>query len=548
MWVLGINCPPAGVHDSAACLVDGTGEVVAFSEEERFSRQRHALFQGPSKAAAFCLSTAGIQAAEVDVVAVGWDVPRLLPGHTFDERDFLRATIAWSDGEPMPKLVFVPHHRAHARCAFHCSPFEDAAVLVIDGNGEYDATSIWRLRDRGTPSLERTWPIAASLGHAYVGASRWLGFSLFEAGKTMGLAAYGRAGKAEVPSLVDLTGDDYRLDLGFEELPAGPTPLRALNRQNRLIGRRWRERFAELAGARGPSAAIEELHTDPRAIAVAHAAQEMIEASVTWLASQARALTGQDSLCLAGGVALNCSANGLLAQPVYVPPVPHDAGVALGAAWEVCPPVTRGESLSPYLGAMPGRAPTTDHLCARGLTGEALDIDRVAAFLARGEVGALAVDRAEVGPRALCHRSILALPRPAMVRSRVNSIKHREPWRPFGPVTFADTCDQLWEDQGLLSRYMVGATRVTEAGRAAAPATLHVDGTTRPQTIDRNDQSVVGAILGAIERDGLPPVLLNTSFNDRGQPIVNDAHDALDAFTAMNLAFLVLDDCVVRKA
>jgi len=547
MWVLGINCPPAGWHDSAACLVNGSGEVVAFSEEERFSRRRHSLFKGPSQAASFCLETAGIGPPDLDAVAVGWDMPRLLGDKALDGRGLLRAALGWPDGEPTPELVFVAHHLAHARCAFHASSFDDAAVLVIDGSGEREATSIWRLRAGAAPVLERSWPLAASLGHAYAGASRWLGFSPFEAGKTMGLAAFGRAERLAVPSLVDVSAGDYRLDVSLPHAPGGASPFHVLGRQSRLVGRRWRERFAQLAGAPRSSTATDALHADPCAVSVAYAAQRMVETSVTWLAAEARALTGRASLCLAGGVALNCSANGLIPQPLYVPPVPHDAGVALGAAWEVCPPAPNGEPLTPYLGATLGRAVAEAELRARGLASRPLDFERVAELLLDGDVGALAVGRAEIGPRALCHRSILALPRPGTRSDRVNAIKHREPWRPFGPVAFADVGEELWEDPGNLGRYMLGATRVSDACRGVAPAAVHVDGTTRPQTIDRGARSAIGAILGALERSGVPPALINTSFNDRGQPIANDARQALDAFGAMDLSFLVLDDRMVLK-
>lgn len=548
MWVLGINSPPAGWHDSAACLVDEAGAVAAFSEEERFSGRRHSLFHGPSKATGFCLEMAGIGYGEVDVVAVGWDMPALFGGRAFNEREFLRAALGWPEREPSPELVFVAHHLAHARCAFHSSPFEDAAVLVIDGSGEQEATSIWRLRSGAEASLERSWPLAASLGHAYTGASRWLGFSPLEAGKTMGLAAYGRARRGAAQALVELTDEDYLLDVSPPASVGGQTPWQALGRESRSVGRRWRERFEQISGAGGSRTAAVALHTDPCAVAVAYTAQLTIETSVTWLAAKARELTGTSSLCLAGGVALNCSANGLISQPVYVPPVPHDAGVALGAAWEVCPPGRPGGPLLPYLGAPLGQGPTEAELRARGLSARPLDYGRVASLLARGEVGALAAGRAEIGPRALCHRSIVALPRPEAVSTRANAIKHREPWRPFGPVAFADACDGLWEELGHLSRYMVGATSMRADGRVVAPATVHVDGTTRPQTVDRHERSAIGGILEALERRGVPPVLLNTSFNDRGQPIVNDEIQALDAFAAMGLQFLVLEDrLVVRR-
>jgi carbamoyltransferase len=170
----------------------------------------------------------------------------------------------------------------------------------------------------------------------------------------------------------------------------------------------------------------------------------------------------------------------------------------------------------------------------------------VAELLLDGRIGAVVEGRAEIGPRALCHRSILALPRPRSLARRLNAVKHREPWRPFGPVAAPRMAGVLWQDQAALHRYMLGAAHVTAEGDAAAPAVVHVDGTTRPQILD-GAAPATAAVLEALERAGAPPVLVNTSFNDRGQPIVNTAHEAVATFRAMGLDFLVLEDRLVTR-
>ena len=544
MWVLGVNAPPAGWHDAAACLVDAHGRVVAFSEEERLSRRRHSLFRGPKQAVRFCLESAGISPGDVDVVAVGWDGAWMEAGRAHDSREALHAAIGWERStQAGAEVVNVPHHRAHATCAFHASGYGRAGVLIVDGNGEREATSVWSFEHGREPRLLRWWPTAHSIGYAYDAASRWLGFSLLDAGKTMGLAAYGRAEGLDAPALVDLDDGDYRL-LVTDPEGAQPENGRELAQQYKRIVRAWERRFAEIAEAGSPAAPAAELHLNPAAVKVAHCAQAMVEQTVGWLAEATRALAGVPELCLAGGVALNCSTNGQLAAPIYVPPVPHDAGVALGAAWSVSPPRERLQ-LSPYLGSDPGLV--TEEVGIDGLARREWDAELVAGLLVAGQVGALVEGGAEIGPRALCHRSLIALPRPADVGGRLNRLKHREPWRPFGPVALESSASGLWAGQGTLHDYMLGAAPVTEAGRAAAPAVVHVDATTRPQRVRDRDRTRIADLLRELERGGVPGVLVNTSFNDRGEPIVNSADDALRAFQAMDLDFLALEDEVLIR-
>jgi carbamoyltransferase len=539
MWVLGVN---PEFHDSAACLVDGEGRVVAFCEEERLNRRRHSFFRSPELATRLCLQQAGISWEEIDAVAVGWDSDWI--DWRGDEDGALWRALGWEGPlSRVPQVIHVPHHRAHALGAFHGSGFERAGVLVVDGNGERESTTIWECRRGAEPRLLRSWPISQSLGYAYYAASHWLGFSPFDAGKTMGLAAYGRARDVEALPLVELESGDYRLLVG-DPAESETVDLRERRLQHKRITRAWKQRFSEIAGTEAPSLQAPDLQGDPTAVKVAHAVQTMVERTVTFLAALTRELTGVEELCLAGGVALNCSTNGQLPGPLYVPPVPHDSGVALGAAWAVSPP-RQGEQLSPYLGSDVGVA---EGPIPNGETSRRdWEPELVAQLLLEGCVGGLVEGRAEVGPRALCHRSLIALPRPIEVRHRLNAIKHREKWRPFGPVALADSATGLWEAQGALHDYMLGAAPVTDAGRAAAPAVVHVDGTTRPQRVGR-DGGKIAALLQVLEHDGHPGVLINTSFNDRGEPIVDSADDALRTFQAMDLDFLVLDeDVLIRR-
>jgi carbamoyltransferase len=539
MWTLGVNAPPAGWHEPAVCLVDERGTVVAYAEEERLIRRRHALFAAPTMALEHCLGAAGITRADVDVVAIGWDTDALFPRRYTNDAHFLAGILGWSPEEGRPEVVHVGHHRAHATSAFYASPFSAAGVLVVDGVGEAEATSIWRFEDGTEPTLCRSWPRHQSLGYAYDAASRWLGFSFLDAGKTMGLAAYGRAARIPTAPLVDVTEDDYDLAVTRRVSGLGRHSPAESAAEYRTLITAWRGLYDELADRTGPTLPVPELHRDPAAVLVAWTAQGLIEHTVGWLARHTRAVTGLPALCMAGGVALNCSTNGQLDQPLYVPPVPHDAGVALGAAWHVSPPRSPRIPFDPYRG--PNAAHHSD-LDLTGIERVDLSIERVTSMLSEGRVGAVVEGRSEVGPRALCHRSVIAVPRPASIHGRLNDIKHREPWRPFGPVATVGTASRLWRERGDLTRYMVGATLVTETGALVAPAVVHADGTTRPQNLRSGEAPVVEALLGELDRQGDPAVLINTSFNDKGQPIVNTAAEAVDTLRRLKLDFLVLGD------
>jgi len=528
--ILGVNAPPTGWHDAAACLVDSDGTLLAFCEEERLSRHKHARRQGPRAAVRYCLAHAGVQLGDVDLVAMGWDVP--LASRLYGRQWTLEQTPAWLEQclgwscswRDMPELRFVGHHLAHATIAFHASDFDEAAVLVVDGNGDDESISIYSAdRERGLVR-RRVWPRSHSLGYLYDAASRFVGFDYLQAGKLMGLSAYGRAQDAEPWELLR------------SGKPESPPDVDEGDGFNKYI-HAWTAQLDQLAGSRCVGRARHELHLDALAVQVAVSAQHAIERAVLELAGIARELAGTENLCLAGGVALNCKANGLLSGPVFAPPAPHDAGTALGAAWHVAPPPRGGERISPYLG--PALDAGTDGELD-GLHREPLSLERLCAALEAGCCGAIVEGASEIGPRALGHRSIVADPSDASMQRRVNDIKRREPWRPFGAVALTPSASALWRPRPRLSDYMLAGTPVSELAFERMPAAVHVDGTTRPQELDPgSDHLLVELLREWGDRAG--GALINTSFNGPGEPIVSAASDAIAAFRRLELDFLVLD-------
>lgn len=542
MWVLGINWE---WHDTAAALVDGEGRVRAFAEEERFSRLKHAWNSFPAQAAAHCLATAGIGWQDLDAVAVGWHIPHSNLWHypDRDRRRLLSALFGPHTGERAgagrPEVVFVEHHVAHALSSFHASGFPQAGVLVVDGSGEFYGTSIYSAdRDTGLRPL-RHWHRGFSLGALYEATTRMLGLGILDAGKTMGLAAYGAAEETDPLPLGDLIED-------------GPSFFGRHPRTHyQTIVDAWSGHLADRFGS--VTAASRDLAGDLAAVRMAACAQRTVEIAMTDLHAETRRLSGLPQVCLAGGVGLNSVVNGQLPEPIYIPPFPHDAGVALGAAWSVCPPAAAGLLESPYLGPEPGDPAAVPAGAGQPDVGDLGDLLRtpfapevVVELLVQGRIGAVAAGRAEVGPRALGHRSIVALPRDREMRDRLNAVKRREPWRPFAPVTLPGYAPRLWPGQGSRELYMIGNALVTPQGREVMPAAVHVDGTTRPQVLPPGAAPALESLLAALSSAGLPPVLVNTSFNGPREPIVNSAADAVRSFRELGLDFLVLGDTLVR--
>ncbi len=571
--ILGLNA----YHGDAAAALVVDGELVAAAEEERFNRVKHCA-GFPALAARWCLEDAGIEPGELDHVAIARDpransgakARRLLtrpPSFSYVRAragnavrvggSSLRAALAEALEQPVTGAVHaVEHHRAHAASAFLVSPFPEAAVLSLDGFGDFASALFATGREN---RLEVTGRVLFphSLGIFYTALTQWLGFPHYgDEGKVMGLAPYGDP-EAYLPLMRRIVRADagrYSLALeffthhtrGVEMTWADGSPT---------VGRIFSDRLAaELGPAR---AAGEELST--RHIDVAAALQARLEEVVLSLAASLAASTGSRNLCLAGGVALNAVANGRILpetpfEELYVQPAAGDSGTAVGAAFHVWNETLgrpRGlEMRHACYGPEYGDSAVEAALAEAGIAGERLDDDAlfpaVAERLAAGDVVGWFQGRMELGPRALGNRSILADPRRADMKDVLNArVKHREPFRPFAPSVRAEATGE-WFSQSDPSPFMVLVYDVLPEKRKLVPAIVHVDGTGRLQTVEEADSPRYYRLISEFERLTGVSILLNTSFNE-SEPIVMTPADALETFAKTRIDLLVLGNYVVRR-
>jgi carbamoyltransferase len=573
--ILGIS---AYYHDSAAALVCD-GEIVAAAQEERFSRRKHdAAF--PSRAAGSCLQRAGLTIADIDVVAFYEKpllkferlidtyltfAPRGLPSFVASmpvwtrEKLFQRALVRralaalpGADTGRAPRLVFPAHHHSHAASAFFPSPFARAAVLCVDGVGERATTSAWLGEgNRLTPLWTLDFP--HSLGLLYSAFTQYLGFRVNSAEyKVMGLAPYGEPRFVDriLGNLLDLKEDGtFRLDMRYFGFATG---LAMTNR-----------RFHELFGGppREPEGALGQREKD-----LARSIQAVTEDVVLRLARTLRRETGETRLCLAGGVALNCVANARIAREagfddVWIQPAAGDAGGALGAAlaaWHEHVGAPRvpspGDGMKgALLGPRFDDAAIEETLRRFGAVAHVLPeeedlLSQTADLLAQGGVVGWFQGAMEYGPRALGNRSILGDPRDPGMQSRMNlKIKFRESFRPFAPAISRERAREHFElDRE--SPYMLLVAQVAEGSRHALPAVTHVDGSARVQTVSAEMNPRFYRLLSAFERRTGCPVLVNTSFNVRSEPIVATPEDAYRCFMKTGMDHLVLGGRLLHKA
>lgn len=591
-YILGISCY---YHDSAATLLrDGT--IVAAAQQERFSRNKHDdAF--PADAIRYCLTEAGIRLSDISAV-VYYDKPllkfeRLLEtflAHTpAGFGSFLRAMPVWlkqklflktvlrrelgaiaeNGSLDLPQLLFSQHHQAHAASAFYPSPFNEAVVLCLDGVGEWVTSSIWHgTANQLTPLQHINFP--HSLGLLYSAFTQYCGFKVNSGEyKLMGLAPYGEPRYVELiyQHLIDVKPDgSFRLNMRYFDYPVG----------ERMINRRFEALFG------GPAlpfdTAPEQKHLD-----LARSVQQVIEEVVLKIVKHATALTGCRNLCLAGGVALNCVANGRLIQQqacdaIWIQPAAGDAGGALGAAmlaWYQYYQQQRSADgvqdsmhsalLGPAFSASQiEQTLQQQQLPYRQLTLEDRDHE-LARLLAAGAVIGCFQGRMEFGPRALGNRSILADARNSQMQRVLNvKIKQRESFRPFAPAVMAEYAAEYFQLQQA-SPYMllvaelalsqrlevepgVSGLAQRELQRSVLPAITHVDCSARVQTVDKTQHPQFYGILAAFHRLTGCPVLINTSFNVRGEPPVCSPSDAIAGFLATDMDYLLLENCLLSKA
>jgi carbamoyltransferase len=556
MNILGISY---SIHESAACLVQD-GKLVFACAEERLSKvKQDASF--PVLAIRAALDFAGIKPEEIDHVAIGWDRPGTAEWHTTKllvsgqfplsgmriERNMMSLIkglrhrggmkkYASSFHSPKAKLHFVNHHVAHAYSALAPSGYRNAAVMVIDGRGAAEATTLWHAQDgRLTKVDEYRYP--NSLGVFYAGITGMLGFQpLSDEWKVMGLASYGSP-TYNLDPLITVTRDGYKVE-GWKFFGKSDTDARKLEK---------------ILGPRRDPDAITQDDKD-----LAHSAQAVCEKAMIALLKRLTDRTGERKLCLAGGVALNCKANGELLRSglideIYVQPASGDDGACIGAAYAIhhqvfgSLPFVRDEN--PYLGTAHSddeieQVLRTYKLKYRKVTDPSAE---AAALLAQGNLLGWFQGRMEFGPRALGNRSILSDPRFEENRDKVNAaVKFRENWRPFAPSVLEEKAPIYFQDFKH-SPHMILSFWATEEGKRLIPAVVHVDGSCRVQSVTAESNRKYYELIKRFgDLTGVYAVM-NTSFNLKGDAIVESPKDAIQTFFTSGLDHLVIGGFVVSK-
>ncbi|OGG47211.1 hypothetical protein A2671_00165 [Candidatus Kaiserbacteria bacterium RIFCSPHIGHO2_01_FULL_49_13] len=565
MYILGLSC---FYHDSAACLIKD-GQLVAAAVEERFSRRKHD-FSFPERAIAYCLDEAGIEMAAVDQV-VFYEKPilkfdRILSQHLaawprsflpfylalpswFNEKLRLRRILKKRLGY-RKSVLYVPHHLSHAASAFFVSPFRDAAVLTLDGVGEWQTSTLSIGRDRQIEQIaEINFP--HSLGLLYSMLTAYLGFKVNnDEYKVMGLAAYGRPRYLErLRRLVDVKPDgSFALCLEYFSF------LHAM--------RMYSPRFVkEFGPPREPESAITEYHQD-----LAASLQALTEEIVFKICAHLHRLTGSDRLCFAGGVALNSVLNGKLLKytpfkEIYIQPEAGDGGGALGAAFYAYHQVFEQPRSfvmdHAFWGPQYSRDQMKKFLDERQIVykeyaDDQVLLDDIAQFIKNNFVIGWVQGRMEWGPRALGARSILSNPTNPKMQEILNlKVKHREPFRPFAPAVLADQVSEYFVPDDPLPLpvdFMLMVYPVKEAKQKLIPAVTHVDGSGRLQTVRRSHNAYYYDLIEKFGKLTGVPILINTSFNIRGEPIVCTPADAYRCMMGTGIDWLVMGKFLIKRA
>jgi carbamoyltransferase len=574
MHILGINAYHGG---ASACLIRD-GELVAAAEEERFRRIKYwAGF--PAEAIRFCLAEAGISAYELDHIGISRDPSANLhkkvlftlskrPGfnlirdrlaNSAKVRDPKKALVAALDLDPSAlKARFhnVEHHRAHMASAFFVSPFDEAAILSVDGMGDFVST-MWGVGRGNRLEVHDSINFPHSLGIFYTALTQWLGFPKYgDEGKVMGLAPYGQPRYLDqMRKIVRLQRDgSFELDLDYFVHHAEGATM-SWDDGAPVLATIYSQKLVDLFGPpREPRSPISQKHQD-----VAASLQAMLETAEFALVQMLQQKTGQKTLCMAGGVALNSAFNGKILpqtafEDIYIHAAAGDAGTALGAAYYIYHQVLgrpRCYTMNhAYTGTQYDNAAIADALARRSLSYTTLDDEELcratAGLVSDGKVVGWFQGRMEWGPRALGNRSILADPRRSDMKDILNArIKHREPFRPFAPSVLLEATGDYF-DQRYPNPFMIKVYNVLPERQQAIPAVTHVDGTGRLQTVERAANPRYWRIIKEFEQLTGVPVVLNTSFNEN-EPIVCTPAEAVDCFVRTRMDALVIGNHVARK-
>jgi len=592
MNILGLSC---FYHDAAAALLQD-GILIAAAEEERFSRKKHDS-GFPSHSIRFCLRQGGIDARDLDYV-VFYEKPfvkfeRILTtslqtapksfklfGQAMKswlvDRLWVKGVIQSELGVESKKILFSEHHLSHAASAFLCSPYTEAALLTVDGVGEWATASSGVGRDNEI-HLKKEIRFPHSLGLLYSVFTAFLGFEVNEGEyKVMGMAPYGTPRYIDkVYKLIQLYSDgSFRLNMDYFSYHHSPD--QAFNAKFvDLFGAPRQPESLFFTAASGYPVYFGERPANFAALAklnehyadIAASIQVVTEEVMLHMAQALHRETGLKRLCMAGGVALNSVANGRLLretpfEEIYIQPAAGDSGGALGAALYVYHSLLgqprRFVMEHAYWGEKFGTGAVRDFLARENLGHEVFDdeeklLDRVVDALQNGKVAGWFQGGFEWGPRALGHRSILADPRRNDAKDIVNvKIKFREPYRPFAPSVLEERSEEFFAlpapERHYPNRFMLYVAKVHDSAQARIPATTHVDGSARLQTVRRDTEPRYYRLIEKFGAATGVPVLMNTSFNLRGEPIVTTPADAVKTFFNSGLDLLVLENCVITKS
>lgn len=562
-----------GGHDPSVVIFNGSNLLFA-AEEERFTREKHASNTFPKQSLIAGLERVGIELCDVSEILLSYDRTRepylrpFLKDHIESQNgvlskvgliktqireaieDAIEKKYSSSDeifhdirselrsvGSPVPPIKARIHHNCHAASAFHVSPFDEALVLTIDGRGENESTVVWDANSDGLDRLQ-SYEYPNSLGRFFGGITKYLGFREKNGeGKVMGLAPYGSPNKKIRSVLLD-------------EIEIGPD----YDVTSLIKG-----------GYEGTVKKLEELFERPRQQTtsefddwckdLAYVVQSILEEIVCSIVSTNLPKVNTGNVGLAGGVALNCKMNKKVMEvddvdEVFIQPAAHDAGVALGAVLLELEPDSVSEMESVYSGTEYPMPEIREILNRNKIYYEEPDEleKEIAKYIADGKIIGWYQNRMEFGPRALGNRSILADPRSIKSRDKVNKyVKHREEWRPFAPSLLEEHAGEFLKDYES-SSFMIKTFNTTKKATDSIPAVLHpADNTTRPQTVSKEVNERYWNLISEFSKITGVPVLLNTSFNDHGEPIVENPKDALRSFYGMGLDILVLGDYVIKK-
>lgn len=554
-YILGLNY---GMHNSSVCLVDQTG-IIAYAEEERFSQKKH-TGDFPKAAIGYCLNSAGIDFTQIDQVAFYWDpgkgvgrILHLLPNLICRPSYLLKQVKIWLAFKGVAKLlrkkygytgpvVYLEHHLCHAASAFYLSSFKQSAILTLDGNGEDSCGYVAYGNEEGITKLD-SFSVDESIALLYGEITEFLGFRIFHGeGKVMGLASYGD----------DSLFAEFEKMVSFEE--NGRTFIKhKYFTPYKPVGMRLKRAFFDLVGlsaARKQNSPIASIHENI-ASALQHLTQKVLLHKVNYVAKK----TGEKNLCLSGGIFLNCNANAFFKansdfENIFIQPAANDSGCSIGACLALRSKLAGKsvmEKFDVYMGVAFSVEEIETYLKAKKIKYRKSEktAKETALMLSEGKVVALFNGKMEAGPRALGGRSILADPRRADMKDYLNrKIKFREDFRPYAPVVLSEKAADFFEDI-FPTPHMLYTFKVREDKCDKIPAVVHVDKTARVQTVKREDNPLYYDIVAEFNKLTGVPVLLNTSFNIKGKPVVADIATALSCFFESDMDYLVMGDFII---